>query len=359
MNTTILSLLRFLAAIIVILFHFRGNSEFLKIAPKILTAGPQMVTFFFVLSGFSLVLAYYDKTVFSYKEYWIKRATRIIPIYLLAMVLMVMFMIRYRVELSPVALILHCSFLQSWFPPYPLSINYPAWAMSDLFFFYATFPLILSYIKISRPNPKMFLLLALLLWLFTQVILMILLNTSFYRGYPSSSHDLIYYFPPVHYCSFLLGVATGYLTIKEKKGDLPKIKSILLILIACFLLILFIESQSYITQAIKLQLPFDASFYAPLFMLVIFSFSTSKGLFANRLTSKLIVILGEISFSIYILQVPVGFVTNFILNHYINNIHFFSYDFWLFIHISLLIIIGVFLKFTVEKPIKAAIKKYV
>jgi peptidoglycan/LPS O-acetylase OafA/YrhL len=261
--------------------------------------------------------------------------------------------------LSPVALILHFSFLQSWFPPYPLSINYPAWAISDLFFFYATFPLILSYIKISRPNPKRFLLLALLLWLLTQTILMILLNTSFYRGFPSSSHDLIYYFPPSHYCSFLLGIATGYLTIKGKKGDLLKIKSLLLILSSFFLLILFIENQLYITQAIKLQLPFAVSFYAPLFMLVIFSFSKAKGMFANRLTSKLIVILGEISASIYLLQLPVNYITNFIFYHYINNIHIFSHDIWLMVHISILIIIGVFLNYAVEKPIKAAVKKYV
>jgi peptidoglycan/LPS O-acetylase OafA/YrhL len=241
MNTTILSLLRFLAAIIVILFHFKGDSEFLKVAPKILTAGPQMVTFFFVLSGCSLIFAYYNKTVFSYKEYWIKRATRIIPIYLLAMVLTIVFMVSYGTKLSPVALILHLLLLQSWFPSYIFSINGPAWAISHLFFFYATFPLILSYLKISCPNPKRFLLLALLLWLFTQIILMILLNTSFYRGYPSFSHYLIYYFPPTHYCNFLLGVATGYLIIKGKKVNLPKIKSILLILISCFLLILFIE----------------------------------------------------------------------------------------------------------------------
>jgi len=315
-----------------------------------------MATFFFVLSGFGLVLAYYGKTYFSYKEYWAKRAARIIPIYLLALVSVIIVNIIEGSRLDLVALILHLSFLQSWFPSYPLSLNYFAWFVSDLFFFYATFPLILSYIHKSDPNPKRFLLLALSLWLFTQIILTILLNTSFYRDLPSSSHDLIYYFPPSHFLSFFLGVAMGYLAIKSKVGYLPNIRSNLLILISCFLLILFIESEHLITQAIELELPFGVNFYAPLFMLVIFAFSTSNGLFANMLAAKPLVFLGEISFSIYIMQLPASFITNSISTLLYNaNIVFDSYEILLSIHFAILIIIGIILHYTVEKPVKTAV----
>jgi peptidoglycan/LPS O-acetylase OafA/YrhL len=73
MNTSALSSLRFVAAIIVVLFHHRSESDFLKMSPKIVTAGPEMVTIFMVLSGFDLFLVYYDRTRFRVVEYWLKR----------------------------------------------------------------------------------------------------------------------------------------------------------------------------------------------------------------------------------------------------------------------------------------------
>jgi peptidoglycan/LPS O-acetylase OafA/YrhL len=338
----------------VILCHFESASEFLKGAPKILTAGGHMVTFFFVLSGFSLILAYYNKTVFSYKEYWAKRATRIVPVYLLAVVLSIMVMIRYGQKLSPVELILHLSFMQSWNPYYPISytFNYPAWAVSDLFFFYLTFPSILSYIKISSPDPRRFLLWALLLWLVTQIIILLLCNASFCQGLLSSS-DHWFIFPPLHYCSFLLGVATGYLIIKGNDSHWTPTKSIILISISIFLVILVTENELLIKQFIKLKFPVGMVLYAPLFMFLIFSLSKSNVLFANLLTSKPIALLGEISFSIYILHAPFSHVTSYIFNNYT---HIISYDVRLLIYIFILIIFGVFLNYAVEQPIKVAVK---
>jgi peptidoglycan/LPS O-acetylase OafA/YrhL len=121
-NTASLSILRFIAAIIVILFHHRKGSEILQDAPAVLTAGPQMVTFFFVLSGFVLVLAYYDKEQFSLKKYFVKRSTRIIPVYFIALFLCLAIAF-VKGTTDPVATILNMLFLQAWFPPYPQSIK--------------------------------------------------------------------------------------------------------------------------------------------------------------------------------------------------------------------------------------------
>ena len=78
MDNISLATLRFIGVIIVILFHNRATSEVLQIAPKILTAGPEMVTFFYVLSGFVLVQAYYKRDPFRLKDYIVKRIARIV-----------------------------------------------------------------------------------------------------------------------------------------------------------------------------------------------------------------------------------------------------------------------------------------
>ena len=85
-----------------------------------------------------------------------------------------------------------------------------------------------------------------------KLLLPCLLNSSFHRDWPTYSHNLIYYSPPAHFCSFLLGVATGYLTVKKKVGYLPNMSAILLVLISSLLVISFMECEGRITQAIAL-----------------------------------------------------------------------------------------------------------
>lgn len=352
MNLSSLSLLRFSAAVIVILFHYKEGSKFLKAAPEFLTAGPQMVTFFFVLSGYVLVLAYYDKPYFSLKDYWAKRTARIIPIYLIALVLtgLPRFI---KGELDPIALILNITLLQSWVPPYPLSINSPAWFLSDLFFFYATFPPTLSYIKKSAPNPKLLLFAALFLWLGTQAVLTPLFNSTFYKGYPSPSHDLVYYFPPAHYCSFFMGIAGAYFAVKNRKSiNLSPASSNLLVLMSCFSVAACIEAQDFISRVISIKLPFDTSFYAPLFLSVIFIFTFAKSALTNFLSLKLFIVMGELSFAVYIMQSPLYLITY----HFLKRLNI-PYDFKLLIYLLVLLATGVFLLYAVENQVKAYVNK--
>jgi len=352
MNSAALSSLRFFAALFVVLFHNIQMSDTLKAAPKIFTAGPQMVTFFFVLSGFVLVLAYCPDKMPSLKTYAVKRLTRILPAYFIALALSVALLLYFSKGFSPVAFVLNLLLLQSWFPSYPLSINGPGWFLSDLVFFYAVFPVVLMYLKKAQPSPIKFIILCLFLWLCTQIVLTILLNTTFYKGSPSRSHALIFYFPLSHLCSFVLGMAGAYFFITQANPlKLSTAKSIVIMLFLLCLIVLLIENQLTIRKLLGIRLPFYSSFYAPLFLLLVGCFCVSDNFITSILSIKPLIILGESSFSVYILQKPVR-----IILHSILEPMSIPYDIFLLIYIVLLTALGILLLYTVDRPIRFYVK---
>ena len=73
-----LTFLRFVAAFIVVVFHFGRSTGLAQIARPAIISGPQMVTFFFVLSGFVLMVAYYPRNVTS-ATFYLARFARIAP----------------------------------------------------------------------------------------------------------------------------------------------------------------------------------------------------------------------------------------------------------------------------------------
>jgi peptidoglycan/LPS O-acetylase OafA/YrhL len=88
LNMSALPLFRFVAASIVVFFHFGQKIEWFPQVPEILKAGSLMVTFFFVLSGFVLFLGY-ELREFNSRSYWIRRCVRILPFYYLSLLMSV------------------------------------------------------------------------------------------------------------------------------------------------------------------------------------------------------------------------------------------------------------------------------
>ncbi len=296
MRIEALTFYRFIAAIMVVAHHFgNGLVSF--------TMANQMVTFFFVLSGFVMTIAYYPRAEFGIKLYVVNRVSRIVPVYLVALVLTIYF--PYFVA-SPTAtgIFLSLTFLQSWFPPYPLSINFPAWSLSVEMFFYVLFPFILSSLK--KTSPSLLILAAVIFWGLTQVVLMKLLNSAFYSGRLSASHDLIYFFPLSHLCSFLLGIGGASLFLQHKeKWNIPAAFSLLLISSILMSIIFHYKFEKMISFLVGYDLKLGGSFYAPVFIALILITSFSNNFFTRVLSLKFPILLGEASYALYILQVPV------------------------------------------------------
>lgn len=310
-----LTFFRFIAASIVVIFHFGRDATGFS---GVLVSGPQMVTFFFVLSGFVMGVSYLNKEI-SNKSYWWARVARIMPVYVLAIALMVLPSYLKGQEINNLSLALNLSFLQSWFSPHPLSINGPGWSLSVEAFFYLMFPFVLYMIKAKNLSIKQMMVVSLAMWGVTQAITTGILSSGLYGGYPSFTHDLIYYFPLTHFCSFILGIS-GAMWIMDKKYLITnEIVSFILVGIATLLVITSLNNQSELSALVGLKFAFGSSFFAPLFLVFIIAITLCRSRLIKTLSAKPLVLLGEASFSLYILQTPVHRIyENYIYRIYEN-----------------------------------------
>lgn len=337
-----LTFFRFFAATIVVIFHFGRDATGLG---GLLVSGPQMVTFFFVLSGFVMGIAYHGKELNS-RSYWWARVARIMPAYLLAIFIMVLISFIQGGQLNYVSLVLNLSLLQSWVSPHPLSINAPGWSLSVEAFFYLSFPFLLHAIKHYDPSVKQLTLGCISFWAITQVITTTILSGELYGGYPSFTHDLVYYFPITHFCSFIIGVCGAKWFLNSRIVIHGNLLSLVLLFFTSFLLVFFMDSEGKLHRATGLHLPFASSFYAPLFAIFIVVVSICRSRVIKIFSLYPLVLLGEASFSLYILQLPL----HELYVKYISNIHDLSKlnSFLLFFLILTLTSIASFILF--EKP---------
>lgn len=350
MRIEALTFLRFVAAIIVIFFHFGKNTEIVKYAKFFVLAGPMMVTFFFVLSGFVLMVAHYNKNKETLKNYYVARIARIIPVYMLALFLS-SYLFYNQGNNNITAFLLSVTFLQSWFPPYPISLNGPAWSLSVEVFFYLIFPFILFVIKRSCISCKNFVILTLLFYFFTQAILLIL-SIKFYSGFPSISHDLIFYFPLSHCCSFFLGVSGGYVYSRHmEQFNRAGLFPFIIIIATFFVSYITLKNSHDISGIARLPLAYESSFYSLLFVLLILSVAYSKSILTKLLSMPFFVLLGESSYALYILQKPIYAIYNkYMASHFAlsSDGHFYVF---IFSHILISILVFLF----IEKPGKKLI----
>ncbi len=338
-----LTFFRFIAASVVVIFHFGRESTGFTGA---LVSGSEMVTFFFVLSGLVMGIAYLKKEV-AFKSYLWARASRIMPIYLCALGLMLVSNLMGHTEVDPIALVLNIFLLQAWVSPYPMTMNYPGWSLSVEAFFYISFPFILYLIKKHALSAMQLGLTALLMWFITHVSSTSVLSTDLYGGMPSFSHDTIFFFPLAHLCSFLFGIA-GALWLLDSKHAEQEQKLALPILIGSFIVIvLILNNKQEIMDALDLKLAFGSSLLAPLFLCFILSIALCRSKLVQVFRLYPLVLLGEASYSLYILQLPMHVLYNrFLSDTLALNATLDFYAFFLFLT---LVSLATFLFF--EKPV--------
>jgi peptidoglycan/LPS O-acetylase OafA/YrhL len=296
-----LTFFRFIAASVVVIFHYGVEATGFR---GILTAGPEMVTFFFVLSGFVMSINYSKKEV-AFGSYWRARAARIMPVYLAALMLIVIAFMLSDMKVDPVSFLLNMFLLQSWFPSHATSLNTPGWSLSIEAFFYFSFPVLLILIKRYSVSAARALFFSFVLWCATQAVLTAVFSFGIYKGIYSRSHALIYYFPLSHFCSFALGIAGGMFILEHKTRISDSAASVIFFTAVLSVLILFINNQWEISEYIGLRFAYCSSFHAPLFLVFIISLAMCEHKIINIFKYKYFILLGNASYSMYMLQKPV------------------------------------------------------
>src|SRR5512138_2720985 len=158
-----LTFLRFLAAFGVVVYHFGRGAPSLSWASSIWNVANSAVAFFFFLSGFILTSVYAPRGRVSLGEFFVARAARILPLYLVALAGATVFAASSG-ELRLDELALSLTLLQSWIPGYSQVLNTPGWSLSVEVFFYILFPFVLPFLLAVRSAAKLALLFA-VLWL--------------------------------------------------------------------------------------------------------------------------------------------------------------------------------------------------
>tara|TARA_R110000751_G_scaffold28245_2_gene73851 strand:- start:1720 stop:2484 length:765 start_codon:yes stop_codon:yes gene_type:complete len=229
-----LTFTRFLAAISIVIFHY-GRNIFpfnLDTVNFLFKQANIAVTYFFILSGFVIVIAYGNKEKVTFGNYIKRRFARIYPVYGLAIVILLAYYLSLGKTIDYKGLFLNISMLQSWTPGYALSFNSPGWSLSIELFFYISFPFLFNHFYKKHPLKK--LILPIFIFFFaSQLSLHFLIHSNIYQGFPSKSHDFVYYFPLMHFNEFLIGNLAGLFFLKGfkiKNYDLHIIGLIILLI---------------------------------------------------------------------------------------------------------------------------------
>ena len=336
---------RFLAALSIVIFHF-GE----KIAPfsnhnisflfKQANVG---VSYFFILSGFVMIIAYGNKDQIDPLEYFKNRFARIYPVYLLAIVLLLIYLIYNSLTIDYSGLYLNIFAMQSWVPGKALSFNRPGWSLSVEWLFYFSFPFLFNYLY-KKFDFKKLIFPIILFWVISQLLLHTGAKTDFYKGFPSKSHDLLFYFPLMHLSEFLIGNLAGLYFINNWKDK--KINTDIYIVLAVLLFGLWLKFNHYFILHNGLL----AIIFIPLIILI----AINSGSITKMFNYKFCVFLGEISYGIYILQIPVYRWSEDLFD--CMKIKNESAIFYLYLIILLLFSCVSFL--FIEKPIRVFIKKW-
>ena len=293
MNTATLTFTRFIAAMMVVIFH-SGKDVFpfnLSGVHYFFTHGELSVSYFFFLSGFVMVIAYYDKIKekkFTTWEYWKNRFSRIYPLYLLSLLLFVLLsVLLWDSSIILKEIILSVLLIQAWDDSTAMILNFPSWSLSVEFFFYFTFPLFIH--KIASLGKNKLISLAFLFWCITQLISVYLIVYA----------KPISYFPLLHFNTFLGGAIFGLLLKREliNHAWMQKYAPVFLVVSV----VLIIAVLAYPNPIIKYT---NSGLLAPLFAIFIGGLIFINNSITRLFNSTLFTKAGDISYGIYILQYP-------------------------------------------------------
>ncbi|MDZ4834475.1 MAG: acyltransferase [Candidatus Melainabacteria bacterium] len=314
-----LTALRFIAAIIVVLGHVRHDFLPLHDFPENLVF-TQAVTFFFVLSGFILTYVYpelpnSEKT----KAFLTKRIARLWPLHVstffLEKILVAPALVTVGGSTSKfVVALANLLMLHAWVPfaQFFFSYNAPSWSISAEFFFYLCFPLLLTLMRRNVWLPLLISLLVVFVFVFVCNVNGL---TEDAQGW--NMEGLLYINPLVRILEFITGMMTARLFIRlQSKLTPPETVRSQAIgtgieTFAFALALMFMLTSIQLSQATVPIIGTAGAFWLKNSMLPLAAFNflilvmaCGRGLISKFLTIPLMVLLGDISYAVYLAHYP-------------------------------------------------------
>ena len=355
--------LRFVTAFWVVLFHFFHPAKLGITIPAsadgILASGPCGVGLFFALSGFVLSYVHGDidpADPVAKRNFWAARFARIYPIHIVGFVLATPFVILRRlmrpfglVELGKTVVTAGASLTltQAWVWPISRSWNGLGWTLSNEVFFYLVFPWIAARVRTLR-EPEL-VALAALMWVWA------MMPPAVWYFVPSLPRFFVFDFPLFQLPTFVAGVAAGFLFLRRKmsglKASLCAVSGLAIIL-----------AVAAVGQSTPLGFLHNG-LLIPGFCLLLYGLACN-GWPAPLLSGRLMQLLGDASYSIYVLQLIVwwfslAIVTGFARIDYTSAIYtnVMAHSWWfLIVNSAILIALSILLFKYVETRARAYLR---
>jgi len=318
--------LRGYSAFGVFLIHAGGMGlrEYSRFTNGLVDLGRLGVISFFVLSAFTICMSI-DKDRFSFKDYMLKRCLRILPLYYVAILVGTYLggaeYYRNMFHTTPgYSLLSHMTFANIFDYRYQNDILGVEWTIPVEFFYYFLIPIVFFT---SKGRPAL-----MLIYLLAAGALSINILTYFSQIYHRDYIDIIYTlsFQRYAFC-FAFGIF-----LYSIRNTIPKSKLNGLAILALILVLL-----NYVYIDLTYQAFFVTFWVGVLVLFCLPGSWVSKILFEN----KIIVFLGEISYSLYLTH---AIVLALVFKHFDNSVPF------QFLALAITIAVSTFTYFAIEKP---------
>jgi peptidoglycan/LPS O-acetylase OafA/YrhL len=303
--------LRFLAAFQVLLFHCTSWTSWTHhpLLRAVTGSGYVAVSLFFILSGFILTYVHgaREKALDRF-EFYVNRFARIYPAYLFGLLLVAPFYFVHTLRhegagwllASAVAVL---TLVQAYVPAFALLWNPPAWSLSDEALFYALFPAIAPALVARRKGVAVGV--AIGCYAVSIGIPLAYLALSPDGPTPPSPDargfwlSVLRYGPFVRLPEFVIGIVLGRLYLDDgfrRASDASAALGSVAALVTIGVVL-----------ALSPQIPYPLlhnALLAPAFGALIVCLASGRGALAALLGTRLFVALGEASYSLYLIHVP-------------------------------------------------------
>ncbi len=326
-----LSGLRTVLAVNVMFFHFTPpHPAFLT---PVIDNAYVFVGFFFLISGFVMGYNYADRPVLIKRQFYLARISRVMPTYLLVLLLSVPFLFQEWKAHTPhdflLGLVLTPLALQGWVPSLATFWNTVGWTVPAEFFLYAVFPFLLLAIaarerRLRTPGKLIAAILALWVIGLMPHLTYLLTNPDHLPG-PATRYTyglwlrFIKYDPMMYLCTFSAGILLARL---HAMLVLTPAKRALVALSALALLAVFF---AFGVQRVPYVI-IHGALLLPLFSALLIGLS-GRNPVSSIFAWKPVMLLGETTLALYLLH-----FNTFLLIHFYKlpeRLHVEKYDPWI------------------------------
>jgi peptidoglycan/LPS O-acetylase OafA/YrhL len=303
--------MRFVAAALIVEAHSHEYFQLPQLQNFIQVT--QAVSFFYVLSGFVMAYNYAGVRGRSWRSFYVARFARIWPLHIATLLI---YIIISKIPSPPDGLLTrslilasNVLLLQSWIPlkEFVFSFNAPAWSLSTEIGFYLLFPLLITLNTWPAfPRRAVFIsaALAVAFVAFAAAVQIPLLGAP----WRVCLIGIVLANPLARLFEFVLGIVVCNLSAKLRFTGSPWHWTLLEILVCLAALAsswacAIPRASAIPNQALQHFIIWSGS--APIFAALILIFSAERGRLSGWFGHRVFVFLGEVSFAVYLVHVPV------------------------------------------------------